>query len=236
MEEMQQKGYLYETHMHTNQGSACGASTGAEMARSLYRHGYAGAVVTDHFFNGNCRIDRSLPWEERVRQFIRGWEDCREEGERLGLQVWFGFEWNWKACEFLVHGLTPEWLFAHPDCDRLTPEAFCGRVHDGGGYIVRAHPFRQAPYIPRCCLFPGFVDAVEVRNGNLAHFLNPGYDEKALAYARQFGFPVTAGTDVHSAEGVFGMGMRFDRPLSDHAALIEAIRAGTGRLETPPHP
>ena len=233
---MQQNGYLYETHLHTRQGSACGVSDGAEMARGLYAHGYSGAVVTDHFFNGNCRVDRSLPWEERVRQFALGWEDCRREGERLGLSIWFGFEWNWRAAEFLVHGLTPAWLYAHPDCDLLDPGAFSALVHADGGFIVRAHPFREAPYIPRGYLFPTCVDAVEVLNGNPRHFEHPEYDRKALDYARQFGLPVTAGTDVHAADGIFGLGMAFDRPLRSHRALIEAIRSGEGRLVVPPRP
>lgn len=235
-EKMQRNGYLYETHMHTKQGSACGVSTGAEMARSLYEHGYSGAVVTDHFFNGNCRVDRTLPWDERVRQFVLGWEDCRDEGERLGLKIWFGFEYNWRGAEFLIHGLTPAWLYAHPDCDRLTPQEFSALVHADGGFVVRAHPFREASYIPRGYLFPNAVDAVEGHNGNGAHFTHPWFDEKAFAYARQFGFPVTAGTDVHSADGVFGMGMAFDRPLTSHADLIEQISQGTGRLVVPSHP
>ena len=34
--------YLYETHMHTNQASACGANTGREMAKAAKDYGYAG--------------------------------------------------------------------------------------------------------------------------------------------------------------------------------------------------
>ena len=37
--------YKYETHMHTSQGSACGRSTGAEMARAYKEAGYFLTVI-----------------------------------------------------------------------------------------------------------------------------------------------------------------------------------------------
>lgn len=58
--------YKYETHMHTSEGSACGRSSAEEMVRSYKEQGYTGVFVTDHFFNGNCSVDRSLPWAEKV--------------------------------------------------------------------------------------------------------------------------------------------------------------------------
>ena len=53
--------FLYETHMHTSQGSACAHSTGEEMARAYHERGYTGIIVTDHFFNGNSAVPKDLP-------------------------------------------------------------------------------------------------------------------------------------------------------------------------------
>ena len=44
--------YIYETHMHTCQASACGASTGAEQARFYREQGYTGIIITAHFTGG----------------------------------------------------------------------------------------------------------------------------------------------------------------------------------------
>ena len=77
--------YKYETHLHTVQGSACGWLTGAEMARIFKNGGYTGIVITDHFFGGNTAIDRSLPWEQWVEQFCKGYESAKAEGDRIGL-------------------------------------------------------------------------------------------------------------------------------------------------------
>ena len=85
-------GYRYETHLHTCEGSACASASGAEMARVHKELGYTGIFVTDHFFNGNTAVPRELPWRERVRLFCLGYERARDEGEKIGLDVFFGFE------------------------------------------------------------------------------------------------------------------------------------------------
>ena len=90
-------GYRYETHMHTCEGSACASASGAEMARAHRENGYTGIFVTDHFFNGNTAVPRELPWRERVERFCLGYEHARKEGERIGLDVFFGFEYAVKG-------------------------------------------------------------------------------------------------------------------------------------------
>ena len=94
--------FLYETHMHTCQASACGKCTGKEHARFYKEQGYTGIIMTDHFFGGNTAIDRKLPWEERIDLFWRGYEDAKEEGDRIGLDVFFGLEQNFRFDEYLI--------------------------------------------------------------------------------------------------------------------------------------
>ena len=59
--------YLYETHMHTCQASACGRSTGKEHVHFYKDAGYTGIIMTDHFFGGNTAVNRELPWDERIK-------------------------------------------------------------------------------------------------------------------------------------------------------------------------
>ena len=73
--------YRYETHMHTCFSSACGVSTGAEHARFYKDTGYTGIIITDHFYGGNCAVDRSLPWPEFVDRFCVGYEDATEAAD-----------------------------------------------------------------------------------------------------------------------------------------------------------
>ena len=53
--------YLYETHCHTNEASACAVNSGPEMARAYKAGGYAGIMVTNHFWRGNNCILCGIP-------------------------------------------------------------------------------------------------------------------------------------------------------------------------------
>ena len=52
--------YRYEMHLHTAPCSLCAVATMEEMVAACREKGYAGFVVTNHFYHGNTGIDRSL--------------------------------------------------------------------------------------------------------------------------------------------------------------------------------
>ena len=211
--------YVYETHLHTSEASACGKSSGADMARACREAGYTGIIVTDHFFYGNTRIDRKLPWEEWVSQFCLGYEHAAAEGERIGLQVFFGWESCYNGTEFLINGLSKEWLISHPEIRDCTIPEQLQLVHNGGGMVVQCHPFREASYLDHISLYPLYEDAVEIVN---ASHNDPSYDEQAQLYARVHDLPVTAGSDIHHTDLKLG-GMAFRRRLDDSRDYIRAV-------------
>lgn len=211
-------GYLYETHMHTSEASACAVSAGAEMARAYKAAGYTGIIITDHFFYGNTAVDRDLPWDQWVENFCLGYEHAKAEGDRIGLQVFFGWESGYGGPEFLVYGLDKQWLLEHPEIRDATVEEQARLVHEGGGIISQAHPYREAGYIKEIRTYPGYVDAVEGINASHSSFAraerHPEYNERALLYAKEHDLPLTAGSDQHSTQMLWG-GMVFPRKLED---------------------
>lgn len=190
--------YKYETHMHTSAASACGVHSGQEMVQYYHRLGYAGVVVTDHFFNGNTCIPSTLPWDKRIHAFCKGYRDAKAEGEKLGLSVFLGLEFNNQGTEFLIYGLTEEWLMEHPEIMKLSIEDALAFFRENGAYIIHCHPFRRAFYIPKVRVFPNLVDAVEVWNmGNS----DVRFNHDAMRYAEKEKLPKTAGGDCHWVEG-----------------------------------
>ena len=219
-------GYLYETHMHTKEGSACGQYPGAQMAQAYAKAGYTGIIITDHFMYGNTAVDRSLPWKEWVEIFCSGYEHAKEEGDKLGLQVFFGWESCYRGTEFLIYGLDKQWLLDHPEIKDATIEEQFQLVHEGGGIVVHAHPYREESYIPEVRLFPEFVDAVEAVNATHTKRTRPEkkpeYNERAIAYAKEHDFPMTAGSDQHDTTMIYG-GMVFGRKLKNIQDFIHAV-------------
>lgn len=219
--------YIYETHMHTKEGSACAISSGDEMAYAYFEAGYAGIVVTDHFYYGNTAVDRSYDWVDWVEHFARGYEKAKKAGDEIGLQVFFGWESCYNATEFLIYGLKKEWLIKHPEIRDASIEEQMYLVHEAGGIISQAHPYREAAYIPEIRLFPQYVDAIEgvnaTHSGVKGKVLNrPDFNDKAIELANKYNLPMTAGSDQHNTI-LIGGGMVFGRKLKDSKDLCQAI-------------
>lgn len=212
--------YKYETHLHTLESSGCATCSGAEQARIYKQLGYSGIIITDHFFNGNTTVPRNLPWEERVERFMLGYENAYSEGIKIGLPVYFGWEESYNGTDFLVYGLDKAWLLSHPEIEHWDIPEHYRRIHDDGGFIVHAHPFREAFYIPEIRLLPEYADAVEVVN---ASHVNPSYNRKAATFAKKYNKPATGGSDAHHSDSIHG-GMVFEQELNNIQEFINTVK------------
>lgn len=217
--------YLYETHLHTCQASACARSTGAEHARFYKALGFTGIIVTDHFFGGNTCVPRDLPWKERIERFCAGYEDAFAEGQRIGLDVFFGWEQGYGDDEYLVYGLDKQWLLEHPEVEHWTRREQLEGVRRCGGCVVQAHPFRERDYIRHVRLGLSYCDGIE--GANAAN--TPHADAAAFRYAKRYRLPMTAGSDNHfSHDGLDArsriMGLSLDAPLGSIGDLVRLIR------------
>ena len=220
--------YLYETHLHTSEASACARSAGKDMARAHKEAGYTGIIVTDHNWGGNTCVDRSLPWKEWVDLYFAGYRHAKEEGDKIGLQVFPGCEAGYHGPEFLMYGVTPEWFMEHEEIKNASVGELRKAVNEAGGILIQAHPFREEWYIEKVELFPDDVDGCEMINATHSSSKskshnNPEFDQKAIAYAREHNFPLTAGSDVHSVE-VFGGGMAFPTKLESMADFVKRVK------------
>lgn len=219
-------GYLIETHLHTNFASRCGRSSGAEQARRYKDLGYHAIIITDHFIHGNCGIDRGRSWGEQMDEFALGYEDARNEGEKIGLEVWFGLETNFQGNEFVLTGVDKEWLKDHPAITRWSVEDQFKAVNAAGGLVIHAHPFREESYIPAVRLFPGLIHAVEVWNmGNIGR--SPLFNQRAVDWAKKMSLPATGGSDAHHVNDPHG-GMLFKQKPKDLADFIAQVKTGQG--------
>ena len=198
------------------------------MACAAKAAGYTGIFVTDHNWGGNCTLDRKLPWEEWVRKYIAGYEHAAACGRKIGLDVFFGYEATHDGHDFLIYGVTPEWMIAHPALRRADVKQQYQMIHEAGGMVIQAHPYRIADYIPYIEVFPNDVDGVEIINAAHSNhrFAGTGkeeYDRKAMAYAKQYHLPTTAGSDIHSTD-LFGGGMAFSHKLTCVQDYMDAVR------------
>ena len=216
--------YIYETHLHTCEASKCGKTEGKDYIDFMIRRGYAGMIVTDHFFNGNTCIDQTIPWRERVDLYCSGYEHARKAAEGKDFTVLFGVEFRFDMDEYLIYGITPEWLKDHEEIMDMNRKEVYELVHSADAIMVQAHPYRERHYIDVIHLMPEISDGIEIVNSGNEPFMNA----LAIPYAEKLGVPVSAGSDIHVINEKPMAGMAFDHKIETIGQFVEDFMARKG--------
>lgn len=220
--------YKYEIHCHTSETSRCSRITGVELAEKYKDLGFTGVFISDHFFNGNTTVPRDLPWKERVETFFIGYENAYKAGKKIGLDVFFSWEYSYHGSDFLTYGLDKDWLLKNSDVLSWGPKEYFDRVHADGGFIVHAHPFRIQDYILCIHLFPERMDGVEVFNASMPDDVN----SRADWFADSYGLLKLAGSDTHWFKKDKPLyAMIYNKRLKDVRDFINTTKSGDYTFE-----
>lgn len=215
--------YLYETHVHTAPVSRCATASVADTVRFYKEIGYAGLFITNHFLDGNIRIDRSLPYDERIRFYFSDYEEALRVRRAIGIDVFCGVEMSDRGTDFLVYGLNKEWFLWHPEIEGMKKSELLPLLSAEGALIVQAHPFREASYIDHIRLFPRHVHAVETYNACRSSFENAMADQ----YAQSYDLLPFAGSDNHAGPSLRRLGgMQAVTPVKDEADFVRRVKCG----------
>lgn len=163
--------YKYEMHVHDSLCSRCGHNPPEVIAKVYYDRGYAGMCFTNHFLQGSTAIDKTLPWEDKVRAYWNAYLRVKDWAKDKDFDILFGLEHHYgSGKEVLTYGIDLDFLLAHPNIDVAPIKDYCDAVHEAGGFISQAHPFRRAPYIdPNVLPQPELLDAAEIYSGGDTH-------------------------------------------------------------------
>ena len=171
-----------------------------------------------------------------MEEFCKGYENAQDWGKEIGLSVFFGYEANYEGTEFLIYGVDKQWLIEHPEIRDASISEQYQYIHNAGGMVIQAHPYRKEDYIPQVRLFPEASDGAEAINATHSCHLStshnyPEFDTLAVAYSRENKLPMTAGSDVHSTL-MFGGGVAFKRKITSIEDYCQAIMSGEDYLLT----
>lgn len=219
--------YRIETHMHTKETSGCAKSTACEMVNKYKQLGYDGVIITDHFLNGNTVVDRSQAWEKQIEDFCKGYKSAKNEGDRIGMDVYFGFEYTFYGTDLLTYGISAEWLKEHPEIMDMPAYEYIQFIKENGGMVIQAHPFRDYDYINTIRLFPKYIDGIEAVN--TAH-RDKRLNELAKYISEFYDLPMTSGSDSHSVDGIGGGGMEFEVKIKSIEDFIRLVKLKKGKL------
>lgn len=217
--------FVYEMHQHTAGCRACGIGNPADTVKALYQEGFAGMVLTNHFYHGNTGIDRRQSWENFVHPYEEAYREAKAVGNRLGFDVLFGLEEGvGGGKEVLLYGITPQFVYDHPELREADLELIARLVRENGGLVFQAHPFRVRGYITD----PGIIMPLEYLDGIEAYNAcnNETENYRAALFAEQHMLQVSAGSDAHVPEFPKRYGIAVDRRITNEEDLAQVLRSG----------
>ncbi len=143
----------------------------------------------------------------------------RRKKDRIGLDVFFGLEQNFGFDEYLIYGLTKEYMKAHQEMERWTRQQQLEEVHKAGGCVIQAHPFRMRFYMDRIRLGPQFADGIEVANAGNEQL----DDARARRYGLEKDLVMTAGSDNHRSPASPLFGVMLEKRLTSIVDYVKII-------------
>ncbi len=227
--------FLYDTHVHSSEASACGKSTARELVRAYKEAGYSGFALTNHFYHGNSGSNREGTWREFIQPYFDAYYEACDEGAKLGFDVIFGIEEGvGNSKEFLCYNMDMDFLLTCEELRNADRKQFTELIHSAGGIIIHAHPFRFAQYM-KAYYEPDFegCDGIEVFNGNnRPEDANDKALAAALALSQERKMILTAGSDCHNCAWVSKVGLLLPHRVRNAAEFVEVLKSESYELKT----
>jgi hypothetical protein len=219
--------YIYETHCHTKESSACASLTPEQIVELYLANGYSGVFITDHFLNGNTTVNKKLnnaTFQEKISVFCDGYRNVKKAANNQ-LQVFFGFEYSYLGTDVLVYGWDEQQLKNLECIMDMSMRDFCSFCKKNNALAVQAHPFREDFYIDHIRLFPN-AEGVESFNSSRGELCNTLSEFYANAYKKIS----IGGSDCHHISQKILSGMAFDKKLTSEQDFINQLRNGHGKI------
>ncbi len=212
---MKKSSMEFDLHTHSSQGSACSRMHICDLIQAASQKGLDGVCITDHDYSWDLGELAKLHRES-------------------GIQVYSGVELSTSVGEILVYGVHQPLLHLRDDLAKLTQ-----LVHELGGFMVAAHPFRtdfalcafsreerglEPIEVEEMCRRPvfEFVDTLEVYNGRSSWQEIQAARKAAVVLDRKG----TGGSDAHSVLSVGSCVTVFDNPVESEIQLVAQLRNG----------
>ena len=196
-----------DLHVHTWPRSQCSHMKPEDLVQEAVRLGLDGFCLTEHQVLWDPAEVKTLARETGLT-ILRGNEITTAQGDVLA----FGLEKDIKGV--------------------ITIQELKEEAEAAGAFLILAHPFRgfklfgmgeldmNIDQAARKKAFK-FVDAIEIRNGNIRGQEN----EMAEKVAERLNLPGTAGSDAHHLDNVGAWVTDFERVIEDETALIRELKA-----------
>lgn len=215
-----------ELHCHSKDISQCARVSYEEIIDKFTAAGYTTLVLANHFNTGTKNSLGATTWDEWIDKYVGGYKNLKSCAEgKLNVLLGMELRFDENCNDYLVFGITEEFLRKYDDMLQMRPEEFHKIANENGCLFVQAHPFRNGMTV----IHPKHLDGVEVFNG---HFGHDSRNEIANAWADKFGLIKTSGTDFHYNDSPANGGIITEEEITSESQLVEILKSGKYTLNT----
>lgn len=201
---------IVDLHVHTKHYSGCSSIEAESLISRASEVGLDGGVITEHGILWHEEALEPLRTQALMKDILllAGQEiSCFNNGRRQG--------------DFLVYGVN--WSLG----SNLTARDLVRLVHDEGGVVAAAHPYRRSRLRGS---YYGVGDEIYDLELDALELWHLDHDEEARrkvqSASRILGIPMTGGSDAHELYEVGSCFTRFLHRISSLEDLISEIRRG----------
>ncbi len=203
---------LIDLHAHSHGASRCCKAEADEVLAVAKKAGLDGICLTNHYQKNYIREGGV---SALVENYMREFEYTKSLGDELGMIVLFGVEVTLEqhdGTHALIYGVASEFVRENPMLFDLSQEELYQLVHQNGGILVQAHPFRKGMPL----LDPRFLDGVEINSHPLYHNI---FSKEIIEIACQNKLILTSGGDFHKDTYRPFCGVELPESVTDGIAL-----------------
>ena len=213
-----------ELHCHSLEISQCARVNSNDIVEKFYNAGYTTLVLANHLTLGTMSYNKAETWKEFVDKYVSAYESlCAAASGKMHILLGAELRFNENSNDYLLFGITKEFLLSHPEIFDLNPERIQPILKENGILLIQAHPFRNGMTV----INPRFLDGVEVFNG---HFGHDSRNEIANAWAEKFNLIKTSGTDFHYNTSPANGGILTSEEITSMPQLVEILKSGKYEL------
>ena len=217
--------YKIELHCHNLPVSICAHITPEEQAAAYIEAGYDTVVLTNHLNAAGLRPLGDATWQEKMDHYLSAYHRMKAAaGDKM--TVLLGAEICpdcYSATDFLVFGMTEDFLRATPDLLQIDAATLSARVRAAGMRIYQAHPFRNRMVVVE----PKLLDGIEIYN---AQRRECSRNDVAALWAERYALQGIGGSDNHRGFADAVSGILTDRPVCDNETLLQVLAKGEYRI------
>lgn len=208
-----------EAHMHTYPVSSCSKLSPVEQVRLFKEAGYDTIIVSDHFSPHHFKkLGEHLTFAEKVDKLCDAYLEAKAEGDRIGLTVLFSVELSFHKNHYLLYGVTREFLKLREDIFDIDIDELYAHLKAHGVTIIQAHSHRAEKCVPH----PHHVDGFEIN----CCLRKDNYNERTMQIAKEYGLPLTIGSDCHRPEDVGVSATLSEEKIESIEQYLELMRTG----------